>query len=589
MKRWSGVLAVCLTFLCCLFWPRVARAANARQVVVGELEGERAEAIREAILVGLAGRKEIRLVSLSHSKKLAQKSGADLGDADGIKTVSGRLGLAAFLDGTVKSGKKWTATVRVHSGADGEVSESVRFSASSDKALISKIKKTAWQQLGPALEDVKPAKAGAGGHEIAVGPFQGPKAGTVRGYIVSALKKGKGINVISDATLKDSGIKLTKKSTDEDYAGLAGAVGATVVLDGTVTTKGKAVSVEIQVRNGTDGSVVDSVTLDAGWLPGLRQTINKQLVADLEDPLSKTASSEAPEEELPEGAGAAEEEEEEEEEGAGEGAGEEEEEEPEEPSGRPSPLEIGAGIRGFSRNYRYSDDLFDSLRSYKLGVAPAAFIYGRWYPLAHVQGGTLAHVGLTGGYERGFAVSSQTPQGEELSTTTHEWWVGLRYRVPLDAHEIGIQGTYGKHTYAIDDNPADPLVPDVAYTYLRLGLDARVRVTRVVLGAHLGFRYLTDTGELGTDLWFPHISGNAIDAGLLAGYEILDGVDLLVGFDFRRYFFSMNSEPGDGSIAGGALDEYLSGWGGFAFRLPGDAKASGGATSVSTEAGAGGE
>ncbi len=569
---------VLATLLVLLAWVSSASAADPRSVVVGDIEGERGDAIRDALLVGLAGHDEIRLVALSHAKQNAEKLKADLGDADGVKKVAGRLRLAAFVDGSVKADDEWTATIRVRSGANGEVSESVRFTAKNGDALIAKIQSSAWKQLGPALQEVKPATGSAGGHQVALGPFQGAKAKTVRGYVATALKRAKGIQVVSDASIKQAGIPLGKDASNDDYAGVAAATGATAVLDGRVTTKGRAVTVEIDVRDGASGEVVDTITLKAGWMPGMRNTINKQLAGDLQDPLSKTGAAEAPEEDIPDAAAV-------EGEAGEEAAGEEEAEEESEPKGRPSALEVGAGIRAFSRNYRYTDDLFDALRSYKLGVAPAAFIYLRWYPVAHFDGGALSHLGLTGGYERGFAVSTETPGGEELDTTTYEWWAGLRYRIPFDEHEVGIQGTYGNHTYRVDDDPADPYVPDVEYTYVRLGVDARVRVSRVVLGAHFGYRYLLGAGQIADPEWFPNISGGGLDAGLLAGYEIIDGLDLLAGFDFRRYFFSMNSEPGDASIAGGALDEYIAGWGGLAFRLPG--QASSGDGSASFEAGTG--
>jgi TolB-like protein len=560
-------LLVCIVVASFAMLATRASAAAPRQVVVGDFEGERAEAVRDAVLFGLAGRSEIRLVSLSHAQKLARRIDADLGEASGVKQVSSALGLAAFVDGTVKSGKTWAATVRVRAGADGEVSESVRFSASSHKALIAKLRKTAWKQLAPALRDIEPARAGSGGHEIVVAPFSGPRAAVVRGYVMQALKKGKGIRVVADTNVKASGIKLGKQSTDSDYAAVADATGANAVLEGIVTAKGRAIALEVRVRNGADGQLVESVAFEPGTLKALQQRIDKELVAQLRDPLGNTAGPSAPQEDLPAGAGATAEEEFDDDEQEAE-----DQPEPREPSDKPSPLEIGGGIRAFSRNFRYTDDLFDALRSYKLGVAPAAFVYARWYPLAHTQGGPLAHLGLTGGYEQGFALASQAPDGSELGTSTREWWLGLRYRIPIDLHELGVVVTYGKHSFEIDDDPNDPFVPDVGYSWVRLGVDGRVRVSRVVLGAQLGYRHLTGTGELGSETWFPNLSGGALDAGLLAGYEILDGLDLLAGFDFRRYFFSMGSEPGDARVAGGALDEYIAGWGGLAFRLPGETK-----------------
>lgn len=564
MKRGRLAAALLATLLALMLGSRAARAADARPVVVGELEGERAEAARNALLLGLAGHDEIRLVSLAHAKQTADRMGAGLRDVDGVRQVASALRLAAYVDGSIESGKHWTAVVRVRSGASGEVTESVRFTASSGDALLEKLRQTAWKQLGPALADAEAASAS--GHRVVVAPFSGPKSATVRRYVVRALGKGKGISVVSDAKVRGSGIELGDESSADDYAGVAAATGASALIDGTVKTRGKQVSVELRVRNGADGSVVDSVTLESGWMPGLRNTINKKLVGDLRDPLSKTAPAPAPDEELPEGASASEASAAEHD--ADEIAEPEEHDEPAAPDARPSALEIGAGIRGFSRDFRYSDDLFDALRSYELGVAPAAFAQLRWYPVAHFDRGPLSNVGLTGGYEQGFALESKTTDGEKLDTRTREWWAGLRYRIPFGAHEIGVVGTYGKHGFEVDDDPANPLVPDVEYTYLRLGVDGRVRVSRVVLGAHVGYRYLLDTGELGQDIWFPNVSGGALDAGLLAGYEILDGLDLLAGFDFRRYFFSMSSEPGDARVAGGALDEYLSGWLGLGFRLP---------------------
>lgn len=551
--------------------------AETRSIVVGELEGDSAAAVRDALLVGLAGKGELRLVALDHAKTTADRVGADLADTGGVKKVAGALGLTAFLDGKIESGKKWTAVIRVRNGASGEVSESVRFTADSKKALLAKLEETAYKQLGPALADAKAASSGGGG--VAVGPFDGPKSATVRGYVVGALKKAKGVTLVADARVKQSGIKLNKKSSDEDYAGVAAATGASAVLSGKVTTKGRAYELELVVRNGADGSVIDSVTLEGKSLPALRTAINKELATEVEGPLSKAAPAEAPEEQVPEAsAGDAESEGDA---AAGDEAEGEEVEEDTAPAGRPSALEIGAGIRAFSRNFRYTDDINDALRSYKLGVAPAGFVYLRWYPVAHFDAGPLSHLGLTGGYEQGFAVSSEAPGGEKLDTTTREWWAGLRYRFPFDAHEAGVVVTYGKHSFEVDDDPANPLVPDVEYTYIRAGIDGRVRVARVVLGAQMGYRLLRDVGELGTDAWFPRVSGGAVDAGLVAGYEILDGLDLLAGFDFRRYFFSMNPEPGDARIAGGALDEFLSGWFGLAYRLPGQATAGDGAASIS--------
>jgi len=50
------------------------------------------------------------------------------------------------------------------------------------------------------------------------------------------------------------------------------------------------------------------------------------------------------------------------------------------------------------------------------------------------------------------------------------------------------------------------------------------------------------------------------------GYELDAGLEIRLGFDVRRYFFSMNPEVGDPFIAGGALDQYLGYTLGIAYR-----------------------
>ena len=123
----------------------------------------------------------------------------------------------------------------------------------------------------------------------------------------------------------------------------------------------------------------------------------------------------------------------------------------------------------------------------------------------------------------------------------------------------------------VDDDPTlvPPVPPDVEYKFVRLGVDGRVHVQRALLGAHFGYRRIRDAGEIQQANWFPRSSVGGVDAGVLGGYEIVRGVDLIAGFDFRRYFYSMNPEPGDPNIAGGALDEYIAGWGGIEYRMPG--------------------
>ncbi len=537
------------------------------RVVVAELDGDKDERMRRAVVRGLKEQSSIRVIALQHTRSVGETLGATLADAKGVRTLSSALGLGAVVDGSVaEAGGVVTVTLRLRSAKDGEVSETHKFRDSDRATLADKVSGSVWKALGSGLK-AAPAPKKTDRKRVVVLPFTGNQAGTVRGFASTALNKRKGVTIIADKQLQSVDIPTEPKA--EDLVAAAAALDAALFVSGKVSAAKGRSTLELIAYNGADGQELSEVSVSGKGLAGLRGSINKELVTKLASAVDRSASPEPPEETL--SAETDSEATDSEEEAATEEEEDEDVDAPRDPSARPSPLEVLAGVRAFSRNYRYSDDLFRSLRSYKLGAAPAAFIGVRWYPVAHFSGGAASHVGLVGGYERGFALKSQVEGGEELTTKMQQWYAGLRYRIPLGRHEVGAEGSYGRHTFQIEDDPAAPLVPDVDYGFMRLGLDARVRVDRVLLGAHFGYRYLLGTGELGSDAWFPGASGGAVDAGLFAGYEFVTGIALVAGFDFRRYFFSLNPEPGDTFVAGGAVDEYLSGWGGFAFRIPGDA------------------
>lgn len=537
------------------------------RVVVGDFEGDDTDSIRAATIAGLKARSEVRVIARDHASKVGSSLGASLSNAAGVRKVSSAVGLAGVLEGSVKEAKgTWTATLRLRSAKDGEVSETHKFRASDVGSLAEKVKSSVWKAVGPALASAPKPKA-AGKKRVVVLTFTGTQSGIVRGHVVGALKKQKSIALVADKELAN--VELSGELSPDAISGTAGALDAAVLVSGAVTVEKGRYTLALVAYNGADGEALTELSFSGKGVLGLRAAIVKELGGKLAGAFDRASAPEPPEEETPRTASST---------SDADAEVDEEEDESDSPTpgdgetgGRPSPLEVIVGARAISRDYRYSDDLFGSLRSYQLGVAPAAFIALRWYPVAHASDGPLSHVGLVGGYEQGFALKSQVEGGEELSTTMRQWYAGLRYRVPVDRHEVGVEASYGRHTFTIEDDPAAPLIPDVQYRFIRLGLDGRVRVAQVLIGAQLGYRILTGSGQLESAAWFPRASGGGLDAGFMAGYELTRGIALVAGFDFRRYFFSLEPQPGDPWIAGGAVDEYLSGWGGFAFRIPGDA------------------
>jgi len=121
-------------------------------------------------------------------------------------------------------------------------------------------------------------------------------------------------------------------------------------------------------------------------------------------------------------------------------------------------------------------------------------------------------------------------------------------------------------------------VPDVKYTYIRVGLDGRVQFSKFMVGAHVAPRFLTSLHQIDLEtVWFPGATGSGLDMGLEFGWSFLPFLGLVAGFDMIRYGFDFNDMP-TGTVsgappenatpadplrapmaAGGATDTYLTG------------------------------
>jgi hypothetical protein len=431
-----------------------------------------------------------------------------------------------------------------------------------------------------------PKGGGKGKKEQAVGKprvvvldFQGEQGDQVRKWVVAELKQLPDNEVIADKRARELG-----RPEGDDAVEAARELKAAAFLAGNVSSKKKTLTLKLTVINGADGSKIEDIEFKGKNKAGLKDDISQNLVMRLADPLarSKVPEAEAKEkpEEKPEKAKEEEEEPEEEEEKPEEEKPEPEEEpdkEPEpaptEPGDRVSPLEIGLGVRGYSRNFDYNDDLFGRQRTHQVDAAPSVFIYVRWYPLAHGdKQGVLANLGVTGGYEQGFATTTEDADGKELSTSMNAFFVGLRGRLPLGRHELGLVPSYGQHNFGISGESPNRRFPDVGYKYLGIGIDGRFRISSALVGFHLAHRQLLSTGELESAEWFPEAKGAGFVAGLFGGQSLSDQFDLMAGLDIHRYYIDMNTPPAPvpagTNIVGGAVDQYLSLWAGISWRLP---------------------
>jgi hypothetical protein len=142
----------------------------------------------------------------------------------------------------------------------------------------------------------------------------------------------------------------------------------------------------------------------------------------------------------------------------------------------------------------------------------------------------------------------------------------VRGRIPLDKIELGGVIGFGQHSFGLsNEKDLDPDVPDVVYNFVRIGPDLRwnfVGPFTLQLGA--AFLAGLSSGEISDKAWFPHTSGNGLEAEVGVALALSRVLSLEAAFGWQRYFMSLNPDPKDPGVvgtkrvAGGALDEYFS-------------------------------
>jgi hypothetical protein len=412
-----------------------------------------------------------------------------------------------------------------------------------------------------------------GAPNIMVRPFEGPKGKALNERVVKVLEE-------QGADLVPAGFEgPTALETDADYASVAARLNIQAYILGEATSDNTGWKLKLTVRQGSDGTVVGGGEFTASWFPGLLTKIDEELVPTLEKALSGA--------QVPVGA-------------PDEPPAPEPEPEAEKPRPRPLELDAGAGFvfRSFAANEPVNiagvlptRDQSGGMASLRVGAA--------FYPAALFTKTFIANLGVVGHFERSLGGKTQAgndPTGTspvgDLDTTLTAYDIGVRVRLPIAEHQLGFSAAYGAHQFEIDDGSteSDPvvaqaqgetikLVPDVDYTFIRLGTDFTYNMKAYFMKADLGLRIVNTAGEepgqIQNDRWFPRSDVGGVDFGVTAGYAISERFTVSVGFDFRNFFYTMNSRLADfgvdpdspmamvagdrNPVAGGANDMYFAG------------------------------
>ena len=238
-----------------------------------------------------------------------------------------------------------------------------------------------------------------------------------------------------------------------------------------------------------------------------------------------------------------------------------------EPHGkRPQAFEFDALIAMMMRDYSYNDALV-KLGEHTLSPTPALRFGVRWYPGAHFTNNAAANIGLDL-FTQMMWPDDAKGSSETFKTKSLAFGLGLRYRIPIGKHELGIIAGYGQQqlSFGKASGGVDAAVPDVAYGAVRMGADSRIELAQA-FALKLGAAYLLPVsyGELADKAWFPHASGGGIEGAIGLGYAISPVVELDLGLAYARYFLSLGPELGDSGvavqhrIAGGLTDQFFTG------------------------------
>jgi hypothetical protein len=238
--------------------------------------------------------------------------------------------------------------------------------------------------------------------------------------------------------------------------------------------------------------------------------------------------------------------------------------------GTPHWLDVDLGGGVIDRRLTYHQDISPHpLLPYYLPAGPLVIIDVVAYPHGPSGDDATSNLGFEADLQQGIVSSHPQIGANEarFDNTVHDFAGGVRYRFALStADEIFISATYGEDAFTFSGpSRGDLAIPDTIYRYLRPGIGARVGVggslsVRAALGyralnAVSGIKALTNAGGPQIEALFPRLVVSGADADLVGDYAIDDRFAIRLGVAWRRYWYSMNSRPGDASIAGGAVDQ----------------------------------
>jgi hypothetical protein len=215
---------------------------------------------------------------------------------------------------------------------------------------------------------------------------------------------------------------------------------------------------------------------------------------------------------------------------------------------------IRALVEVGTRHFSYVDRVTTSLRSYDLLAAPLVGVHGELSPFSRANVPVLKDFSVIGDYRLALGLSSTDSAKDSVSTSWSSFDIGARERVHLSQSlALGLHGGYGQDDYTFGAVSAGTTLPDVQYRFIAVGPDANLTLSRLSLylsGSYLG---VLSAGLVGT--YFPRATVGGVEGTIGVAYSLAHGFEVSLEVEYTRFFYSMNPQPGDAYVAGGALDQ----------------------------------
>ncbi|KPK53277.1 MAG: hypothetical protein AMJ63_06905 [Myxococcales bacterium SG8_38_1] len=535
-------------------------------------QGTQAAKVRQSVQKGLLAQ-DVSLVPLKQVSAVVKKT-------KGYAKQAAKLNASALVKTRVRKVEgKWIADTEVRNAKGARV-EKLRTSSSTQTRLSNRI------VAGLMKTGLMPT-AGAAGvaaaqeppppdqPRVVVRPFKGTQSAKVRGAAVRGLSK-EPIELYPNSKFADKAKSLgANLQSDGGHVAPAVSLAVSGLFEGDVLHEDGVWSAYIRLVDGRSSAVVSQHYYESGSLSGLMKKVQDDVGPDFRKDISKlgvvapgavavapvVAAAPAPVKVEPKK----------------EPAPEKSKSKRKKKSEGPAAVDIEADFRIVRRTLEYNDDLDGDLRNYELKAGPGVALKFQYFPGAHFTDGLGAQFGIDFEWERVFKFDSKRDDGASFPTQSQQFLIGLRWRYPTGRWEPFVVADYGVHNFEFgvsgppvpgEDNTAG--VPGVRYEFFRIGGGFRVAMGKndtFILGANIALRGVFKVGGIGTYAWFPEAKANGMDLGLVFGFALPLGFEIRIGGDYRRYWFDLNPvAPDPPYVAGGALDQYLAGTIGFAWR-----------------------